>query len=91
MNPLPAFQTFLLTLKMVWERHHHEGSNVISYLDEVQRAADQLVAVWQEAYNKLSLAAEGKLSHHELPELVNPGFMAEIQELGMSQYASLGR
>jgi hypothetical protein len=79
MNPLPIFQTFLSVVKEIWERRHHEGSKVISYLDELQLSADQLVAVWQEAYIKLILAEEGKLPRHQLPEFVNPSFMTEIR------------
>ena len=79
LGAMDVVQTFLSTLKTVWERHQHERDKLIVYLDELQNAADQLVAVWQEAYTKLSLAAQGKLPHHELPEFVNPGFMAEIQ------------
>jgi len=76
---MDVVQTFFSTLNTVRERHQHERDKLIVYLDELQRAADQLVAVWQEAFTKLSLAAEGKLPRHQLPEIVNPGFMAEIQ------------
>jgi hypothetical protein len=76
---MDVVQTFLTTLKTLWERHQHQRDKLIVYLDELQRAADQLVEVWQEAYTKLSLAAEGKLSHNQLPEFVNPGYMAEVK------------
>ncbi len=79
MDPNSVVQTFLSTLKTVWDRHQHERDKIVGYLDDVQRSADALVKVWEEAYTKLRLAAQGKLPHNELPELVNPGFMSEIQ------------
>jgi len=62
----PGAQSFLSALKMLLDGRQHERTKNISHLDELQNAADSLVKVWQEAYTKLTIAAEGKLPHHRL-------------------------